>query len=164
MPGGTGGKEPACQCRRHKRCGFEPWVRKIPWKRKRQPTPVFLPGTIPCTEEPGRATLPGVQTRNFPRQEYWSGLPVESISLTLKSEFLILCGTVHLDNPSLLCPLQPCNPTPHTKFLPMSLTELKIHQHIHSWSRFLCSHTHSPLTLSFASLRGSMHFPCIFLL
>ena len=23
---------------------FDPWVRKIPWKRKWQPTPVFLPG------------------------------------------------------------------------------------------------------------------------
>ena len=29
------------QCRRHR---FDPWVRKIPWRRKRQPTPVFLPG------------------------------------------------------------------------------------------------------------------------
>ena len=37
-------KESACQCRRHKRCGFDPWVRKIPWRKKRQPTPVFLPG------------------------------------------------------------------------------------------------------------------------
>ena len=35
---------PACQCRRCKRCGFDPWVEKIPWRRKRQPTPVFLPG------------------------------------------------------------------------------------------------------------------------
>ena len=26
------------------RLGFDPWVRKIPWKRKWQPTPVFLPG------------------------------------------------------------------------------------------------------------------------
>ena len=24
--------------------GFDPWVRKIPWRRKRQPTPVFMPG------------------------------------------------------------------------------------------------------------------------
>ena len=24
--------------------GFDPWVRKIPWSRKQQPTPVFLPG------------------------------------------------------------------------------------------------------------------------
>ena len=29
FPGGTGGKEPACQCRRHKRHGFNPWVGKI---------------------------------------------------------------------------------------------------------------------------------------
>ena len=28
----------------HKRCRFDPWVRKIPWRRKWQPTPVFLPG------------------------------------------------------------------------------------------------------------------------
>ena len=26
------------------RCGFDPWVRKIPWRRAWQPTPVFLPG------------------------------------------------------------------------------------------------------------------------
>ena len=44
FPAGTSGKEPACQCRRHKRCGFDPWVGKIPWRRKWQPTPVFLPG------------------------------------------------------------------------------------------------------------------------
>ena len=27
---GTSGKESACQCRKHKRCGFNPWVSKIP--------------------------------------------------------------------------------------------------------------------------------------
>ena len=46
FPGGTSGKESACQCRRHKRCGFSRWVRKIPWRRKWQPTPVFLPGDV----------------------------------------------------------------------------------------------------------------------
>ena len=44
FPGGASDKEPTCQCRRYKRCGFHPWVRKIPWRRKWQPTPVFLPG------------------------------------------------------------------------------------------------------------------------
>ena len=44
FPGGAGGKEPACQCRRQKRSGFHPWVGKIPWRRKWPPTPVFLPG------------------------------------------------------------------------------------------------------------------------
>ena len=34
-------KEPACHCRRR---GFNPWVRKIPWRRKWLPNPVFLPG------------------------------------------------------------------------------------------------------------------------
>ena len=33
------------------RYAFNPWVRKIPWSRKWQPTPVFLPGKIPWTEE-----------------------------------------------------------------------------------------------------------------
>ena len=40
-PCGSNGKEPSCQCRR---CRFSPWVRKILWRRKWQPTPVFLPG------------------------------------------------------------------------------------------------------------------------
>ena len=44
FPGGANGKEPACQCRRHKRYWFHPWVRKIPWKGAQLPTPVFLPG------------------------------------------------------------------------------------------------------------------------
>ena len=44
FPGGARGKEPTCQCRRPKRRGFTPWVRKILWRRAWQPTPVFLPG------------------------------------------------------------------------------------------------------------------------
>ena len=38
------GKEPACQCGRHKRCGLDPWVRKMPWRTAWQPTPVLLSG------------------------------------------------------------------------------------------------------------------------
>ena len=44
LSGSSSGKEPACQCRRHKRCGFDPWVGKIPWRRGWQPIPVFLSG------------------------------------------------------------------------------------------------------------------------
>ena len=44
FPFGASGKDPVCQCRRFKRCGFNPWVRKIPWRRAYQPTPIFLPG------------------------------------------------------------------------------------------------------------------------
>ena len=38
------GEESFCQCRSHRRHGFNPWVGKIPWRRKWQLTPVFLPG------------------------------------------------------------------------------------------------------------------------
>ena len=48
------GKESACHCRRHERCGFNPCVEKIPWRRKWQPSPVFLPG-----ESHGQRTLVG---------------------------------------------------------------------------------------------------------
>ena len=44
FPDGVSGKEPACQCRRCKRCEFDPWVWKIPWNRKWQPSPVLSPG------------------------------------------------------------------------------------------------------------------------
>ena len=44
VTGGAGVKESACQCRRHKRPRFDPWVGKIPWRRKWKPTLVFLPG------------------------------------------------------------------------------------------------------------------------
>ena len=43
FPGGSNSKELACQCRTHKRCRLILLVRKIPWRRAWQPTPVFLP-------------------------------------------------------------------------------------------------------------------------
>ena len=48
------GKESACQCRRCKRRRFDPCIRKIPWRRKWQPMPVFLPG-----ESHGQRSLVG---------------------------------------------------------------------------------------------------------
>ena len=44
FPGGASGKESVCQCRRYRRCRFNTWVRKIPWSRKWQLIPIFLPG------------------------------------------------------------------------------------------------------------------------
>ena len=52
--GGASGKEPTCQCRRCKRHRFNPWVRKIPWRRAWQAIPVFLPG-----ESHGQRSLVG---------------------------------------------------------------------------------------------------------
>ena len=40
------GKEHTCQCRRPKRLGFDPWIRKILWHRRWQSAPIFLPGAF----------------------------------------------------------------------------------------------------------------------
>ena len=44
LPRWYSGKESTCQCRRCRRRGFDPWLGKISWRRKWQPTLVFLPG------------------------------------------------------------------------------------------------------------------------
>ena len=69
FPDGPSGKEPTCQCRRHKRWGFDPWVRKIPWRRTWQPTPVFLPG-----ESHGQRSLAG-----YSPQEAKSGTQLKQL-------------------------------------------------------------------------------------
>ena len=49
LPWWLSGKEPACQC---SRCALDPWVGKIPWRRKWKPTPSTLAWRIPWTEAP----------------------------------------------------------------------------------------------------------------
>ena len=54
FPRWCSGKESPCQCRRKcKRCGFDPWIGKILWRRAWQPTPIFLPGESHGQKEPG---------------------------------------------------------------------------------------------------------------
>ena len=68
FPGGTSGKEPACRCRRYKRCGFDLWVGEIPWRRAWQSTPVYLPGEShgqrslcdPIDGSPPGSPVPGI--------------------------------------------------------------------------------------------------------
>ena len=57
LPKWCSGKESACQRRSRRKCGLDPWVRKIPGRRKWQPTPVFLPG-----ESQGQRSLTGLQS------------------------------------------------------------------------------------------------------
>ena len=73
LPRWHSGKESACQCQRHRRCGFVPWVREIPgvgngnpfqW----QPSPIFLTGEFhgqrslvgysPCLKKVGHNWAP----------------------------------------------------------------------------------------------------------
>ena len=55
---GHSGKESTCQFKRHGRLMFNPWVGKILWRRKWQPTPVFLLG-----KSHGQRTLVGYSPR-----------------------------------------------------------------------------------------------------
>ena len=58
FPGDSCGNKFTCQCRRCKWLGFDPWVSKIPWNRKCQPTPVFLPRKFHGQRNPW-STVPG---------------------------------------------------------------------------------------------------------
>ena len=57
------------QCRRHRRCRFNPWVKKIPWRRKWKPCPVFLP-----EKSPGQRRLVGYSPKKkvTKSQEAWA--------------------------------------------------------------------------------------------
>ena len=63
---------------------FDPWVRKLPWRRAWLPTPAFLPGESPWTEEPGGLQSVGSQAADA----------TECSSVTFQS----------LNRPSLVCP------------------------------------------------------------
>ena len=56
FPGGSVKDPPAMR----QTPGFDPWVKRIPWRRTWLPTPVFLPGESPWTEEPGRLPSTGL--------------------------------------------------------------------------------------------------------
>ena len=45
----------------YRRSRFDPWIGKISWRREWQPTPVFLPGESPWTQEPGGLQSIGLQ-------------------------------------------------------------------------------------------------------
>ena len=72
FPSGASCKESDCQWRRHKRLRFDPWVGKIPWRRKWQPTPIFLTGKfhgqrslVDTTEWLNTHTILNLNLRNF---------------------------------------------------------------------------------------------------
>ena len=55
---------------KHKRHGFNSWIREIPWRRVWQPTPVFLPGESHGQMEPGR--LQSIKSQRV--RQYWSNI------------------------------------------------------------------------------------------
>ena len=72
-------KESACQC---KRCRFDPWVRKIPWRRKWKPTPVFLPGN-----SHGQRILAGYSPRDHKEPDRIWQLSTHKLDYTISKSF-----------------------------------------------------------------------------
>ena len=99
FPGGANGKEPACQCRT---LGFDPWVRRIPWRRKWQPIPVFLPGEFHGQRSLADCSPWGRKRVGHDRSTEHSKIsPVQS-----NRSVMSLCArSVHIVNPSL--PISP---------------------------------------------------------
>ena len=85
----------ACQRRRHRRHRFDPWVRKIPWRRRWQPAPVFLPGG-----SHGQRSLVGYSPgghKELDRTEHarmwYSLVRIDCISFFFSFLFFWPCGT-----------------------------------------------------------------------
>ena len=84
LPRWHSGKESACKCGRHKRCGFNPWVRKISWRRARATHSSILAWRIPRTEKPG-----GLQSIGPQRVRHdWSDLACIQVFIDYPWELL----------------------------------------------------------------------------
>ena len=89
FPDGASGKESACQCRRQKRLTFDPWAGNIPWSRKWQPTPEFLPENFH-----GQRSLVGYSLWGFRRARHnWAHAHIwEKYEWTC---VILLCETIN---------------------------------------------------------------------
>ena len=92
LPRCLSGKVSACQCRRG---GFNPWVWKILWRRKWQPTLVFLPG-----ESHGQRSQVGCGPRS--PKESDTTEPLSRLSLARKPALLLANLACHSRAPRLL--------------------------------------------------------------
>ena len=80
FPGGSDGKASCLQCGRP---GFDPWVGKIPWRRKWQPTPVLLPG-----KSHGQRSLVGYSPRVHKEADTTERLHFHFLSLNCFCHFV----------------------------------------------------------------------------
>ena len=90
------GKESACQ---HGRCAFNPWFGKISWRRKWQPTLVFLPGKFH-----GQRSLAGYSLWNHKELDRTEQLSMARTIYHLLNYFSARLGKDKICIPSL-CPL-----------------------------------------------------------
>ena len=82
----SGKEASSCQCRRH---GYDPWVRRIPWSRKWQAIPVFLPGKFYGQR--------GLVFYSLWVAESWIQLSTHARNLTLEYLPLVFCWVIWLN-------------------------------------------------------------------
>ena len=95
---------------RHKRCGFDPWVGKIPWRRAWQSIPVFLPG-----ESHGERSLAGCSplscTELDTTEAIWHtcthGNSMFNILRSCQTIFQSSCIILHFDQQCMRIPVSP---------------------------------------------------------
>ena len=123
IPGWLSSKESTCQCRR---CRFDPWVRKIPWRRKWWPIPVFLLG-----KSHGQRSLEGcspwgpkeVDTASLPTQKH--SIALLCSSGTVFREFAVIIQSVSLGARTKLAITPKCLGGGVSIYIPMLALELK---------------------------------------
>ena len=109
FPGGSSGKEPACQFRRRKRNGFDPWVGKNSWRRTWQPTQYFCLDT-PMDRGPWRLQSIGWQrvrrdgrdVAHGPFLLTWIHIRLETDESLAKRIFLFLIAGLVVSKPDLV--------------------------------------------------------------
>ena len=96
VPWWLSSKEPTCQCRRW---GFDPWVRKIPWRRAWQPNPVVLPG-----ESHGQRSLVGYGSWGCKESDTTERLNNHKMCVWLNNIFQSKCKSVVILKRKLMKP------------------------------------------------------------
>ena len=152
------GKESSGQCRRCKRRRFCLGIRKIPWKRKGQPTPVLFSG-----ESHGQRGLAGYSPWGHEESDTteWAHMRVNTYSVSLWFKIPVISFCLFLLSSQKAQPLQDCLPCRIHLFDSASPVD-------HSWENSVC--VISPSSLFFfsfffwvqrKSFCQSMHTPAI---
>ena len=91
FPGGSGVKNPPASAGDLKRCGFNPWVWKVPWRRAWQLTPVFLP-----RESLGQRSLEGYSPQGHKELDMTEAIQYTCRRIFLKDILLLIISLIFL--------------------------------------------------------------------
>ena len=151
FPGGASGKESACQCRKCKRCKFEPWMQKMPW-RILDPLSRILAWKIPWTEKPSRLQSIGLQRVGHTLSVPWDYIGYWCYCFSITQSCPTLCDPMDCSMSGLPVPhhlpesaqvhthcisdaIQPGHP-----LIPSSLSALNLSQYQGLFQWVVCSH------------------------